>query len=445
MNNPRYSGLDPDQPGVQDFMKKLQAGILKSHGRNYSALTFFRIDINDSARRNFKHWLGSIKVTTALEQSQQTNEFKSNKANNQTIVTTLSLTHEAFKNINAPAKITPRDVAFRDGMKFSCPTRLNETTSQWENFYKKDIHGLLCISCSLRDGLEHELMVRLEEIKKFASNSNSLHIEQCYVKRSESGEPVEHFGFVDGISQPLFFKSDIKAYFDENIDARYDPSADPFQCLVVEEGPDLGFGSYLVFRKIGQDATLFNNTVATLALQTGNAEELAAAMVMGRHRDGTPVIFDKRSTKEIGAVDFLYDQDVLSNRCPLQAHIRRANPRTAKSVDRRIARRGLLFGDSPEASGLAFLAYQSDLAQQFEFIQRNWANITLASDDSGINCGIDPVSGRWSAAGVLPHTWPTPWDTEQRTKAPFSNVANVTGGEYFYTPSPAMLSQLALL
>ena len=70
----------------------------------------------------------------------------------------------------------------------------------------------------------------------------------------------------------------------------------------------------------------------------------------------------------------------------LNAHIRRANPRSTKgfessAVERhRIVRRSVRWEDcgagsgSGKVEGLVFRCYQSDIASGFEFIQRSWMN-----------------------------------------------------------------------
>ncbi len=67
---------------------------------------------------------------------------------------------------------------------------------------------------------------------------------------------------------------------------------------------------------------------------------------------------------------------------PLDAHIRRANPRTAESDQYRILRRGYSYRRSPEVAGTQdvghiFICFQRDVDRGFTTIQRRLAGEAL--------------------------------------------------------------------
>src|SRR5207245_2800913 len=82
--------------------------------------------------------------------------------------------------------------------------------------------------------------------------------------------------------------------------------------------------------------------------------------------------------------DFQDDPDARS--CPFGAHIRKVNPREGKKdvVEvPRMLRRGIPFGPAFDAApdennrGLAFLAFQTSIRSQFEFLTQHWMNSPL--------------------------------------------------------------------
>ena len=90
------------------------------------------------------------------------------------------------------------------------------------------------------------------------------------------------------------------------------------------------------------------------------------------------------------------------------------------------------FTDRPRTGvGLLFMAYQRDLAKQFEFLQGVWAN-----DDAfaRADTGIDPIIGRGAGADhVHRAAWGDPAAKTHRQR--FADFVTLKGGEYFFAPS----------
>ena len=149
-------------------------------------------------------------------------------------------------------------------------------------------------------------------------------------------------------------------------------------------------GSYLVYRKLHQDVAAFRKQLAEAAELYPGGEELLAAKLVGRWRDGTPLALSPERPDPSIASDRTAQQRVHLRRrsprgwrCPVGAHMRRANPRASlpfegKLVNRhRMIRRGIPYGeplppgaeDDGRDRGVIFMCLQASIARQFEFVQ----------------------------------------------------------------------------
>jgi Dyp-type peroxidase family len=294
----------------------------------------------------------------------------------------------------------------------------------------------------------------------------------------------EHFGFVDGLSQPEIAGyrperdgangpgNDVSAgefilgysneYFGQFTASPHlhPPDADPNRILRCG---DLGRnGTYLVVRQMEQEVAGFWNMLRARCLRPDEtpdpaAEEALAAKMFGRWRDGTPVTV---SPDRDGGVldrlnDFGFSRDAYGFNCPLGAHIRRANPRDTLLTDKkesittvkrhRMIRRGRPYGPpvadrySPDGQsrGLVFAALNANIERQFEFLQQAWIS---SPNFAGLYDEADPIlGGRTENAGVF--TMPRP-PVRQRRSGIMSHVT-VKGGAYFFMPGLAALRYLS--
>jgi deferrochelatase/peroxidase EfeB len=216
----------------------------------------------------------------------------------------------------------------------------------------------------------------------------------------------------------------------------------------VEPAQQVAAGSYLVFRKLAQDVSGFQAAIQHLARLTGQDEEYAYAMVMGRFRDGTPLAVSQvaQGHNERIPNNFNFHGDPAGTRVPLQAHIRRMNPRgdypreyhmpLTYERGHRIVRRNVSYGSESNV-GTLFACYQCDIRQQYEFLQYNWANQPQVRS---LPAGVDTIIGQGSTEqDPAAHHWST-----ASGAVPFSFQGFVTcrGGEYFFVPSLPFLQAL---
>jgi Dyp-type peroxidase family len=299
--------------------------------------------------------------------------------------------------------------------------------------------------------------------------------------------PREHFGFVDGLSNP-----DVEGVpGDDGSRKPRDGAAKPedvgnpdaegrFRKIPVGEFI-LGYPSeggevapmalphlltqdatYLVFRKLEQEVPRFHRYLEeqaksfTRALPGGlpagvSAQEFLAAKMMGRWQNGSSLIrYPDKPGSDTGNA-FGYAGDPAGARCPLGAHVRRADPRDSlgfggKTMSRhRLIRRGIPYGEylepgkqDGERRGIIFLAFNSGF-DQFEFVQQAWINF---GDDFEQGNDTDPIAGSREAGRMM-----IPGD-EATGRRPFicfdmPRFVQTRGGDYFFVPSLTGLRLLA--
>jgi Dyp-type peroxidase family len=287
----------------------------------------------------------------------------------------------------------------------------------------------------------------------------------------------EHFGFRDGISQPVIaglghtgsaehivrageFVLGYANEYNLLTDRPLVPAAaDPGGVLPPDPATgehDLGRnGTYLVMRQMQQDVAGFW-AFARDAAGAGDPTALAAKMV-GRWPSGAPLVAapDADDPAHATANGFGYARiDPDGMRCPIGAHVRRSNPRDSLdpspgtpdsiAVNRRhrLLRRGRKYGPPVDVDGLRagtaaadgadrglhFICLGANIARQFEFVQRAWVGnpkfATLYDD-------ADPLIGRHSPLGG---TFTIPARPVRRRITALPEFVTVRGGAYFFLP-----------
>jgi deferrochelatase/peroxidase EfeB len=237
-----------------------------------------------------------------------------------------------------------------------------------------------------------------------------------------NGATVEHFGFGDGGSDPVFDAAHAGTKYSNHVHVGealvgYENSADPPPPAPAPGSvAELLFnGSFLAVRKLRQDLGVLDAILARAQHGTGQGAaaldpQTLMAKMMGRWPIGHPQENWPLADENAPSVnDFLYEGDAGGSKCPLQAHIRRANPRSAAPPGLhslledgtrapRIFRRSLSYGPQRDAQGsnqdaergLVFMAYNASLAEQFEVVQR-W--LSGGNSTGGASSAPDPFLG----------------------------------------------------
>lgn len=457
------------------LLKNMQANILWAHGRNFARHVFIRFTGDRAAVRGWIRQSIAPTVTTARDQLDQIIAREKTEGLNGGQVTGFFLSAKGYKHLGLDTK--PFEGVFRRGMKSQRFNPLEAVKGSrnkdpdpdtWESGFQKEIHALVTVADTQEEvvkGAVERMRTSLMGIGEVAGIQEGVVLRRP-IPGTNQFEPVEHFGYFDGISQPLFTKRDLDKDRPENMNrAEWDPGA-PLN-LVLTDDPHTSepeaFGSYMVYRKLAQNFNVFEARVRALATALSIPEDLAGAMVVGRFKDGTPVVSANTASTDLEVLNaFNYDKDKDGFKCPFHAHIRKVNPRGGAPFSlenergRRIVRRGIPYGppmpgvvkptepnpDPAAPRGLLFMCFQRDINRQFEFIQRTWVdNVIFPKGALGPNTGDDPLIGQ--DPGEV-QRWPKSWGDEDAGQQAFNFESAVTlkGGEYFFAPSIPFIRSL---
>jgi Dyp-type peroxidase family len=271
----------------------------------------------------------------------------------------------------------------------------------------------------------------------------------------------EHFGYADGFSQPAVAGSGrpakgagVQRRFGRWRDLRVGEfvlgHVDEDGVVAGGEAALLRNGTFMVWRKLAQDVPLFRRWLRALAGEDADEEERLAGKVVGRWREGGSLVKSPDAPTRAGrGKGFLYSRDPHGLRCPLGAHVRRANPRdalgwrTERSKRHRIIRRGMPYGPAlpPDAEGdgaergLIFVCLNASISRQFELIQRHWLldgdAFGQGQDQDLLLAPADP-QGKMTVQGRPP-----------TFLGPQEQLVTTRGGEYLFVPGLAALRAIA--
>lgn len=332
-------------------------------------------------------------------------------------------------------------------------------------------------------------------------NAEGFQIHQILLGKTRPGdaEGHEHFGFLDGVSQPGI-RGCVDAEQTVPLTATSNPNEPdqglPGQDLLwpgefvfgyyaqkdgaarfTERGdirtPPIDWmkdGAFLVVRRLIQLVPEMHAGAAAVTPPGQRREQLEAQLV-GRWPNGAPVVTNPNAddpalgTDENRNNDFEFGGDRLGLVCPWAAHIRKAYPRDdvrgivnpdepttdqaeAGTQRHRMLRRGIQFGEevteqerqtkqTEEQRGLLFRCYITDIARQFEFVQKNWCNNT---DFVQSAAGHDPIIGQ--VAGGSVRTFAGVGYAGLKPTFDFKPWVTMTGGVYLFAPSLDFINSL---
>jgi Dyp-type peroxidase family len=469
-------------------LDEIQGDVLVRLQKNFQNFIFFKIIEKDSFKQVFRQHILN-RITSAMQAQEREftiQRFKELRQGTleEFLSLNVALTRSGLRQLLGA--LPSLDLAFQRGA--DDPTtieRLNDIPgSAWlPSFVSDRIDGVLLITGRHRPSVTSysNAVLRL-----LGSSVRAVYTEMGSARPgAERGH--EHFGFLDGISQP-----GIRGLTRPSKPIYQPDQGLPGQNLIwpgeflfgypgqhpddpVKEGPApkmaapwMRNGSYMVLRRLEQKVPEFRAFVRQQATRLGMDAELLAARMVGRWKSGAPLerapLRDDpalgRDDKRNNDFDF-GDDDRYQRKCPYAAHIRKAYPRNdialAEAQRHRIIRAGIPFGPEVEpgetttrhSRGLMFVCYQTSIERQFEYIQRHYANnpdFVGGKERPGggglVKPGFDPIIGQ--APGNGPRRMDEPYPNypagSRRTTLEIPNQFVVlTAAAYFFMPSISAL------
>ncbi|OYQ23855.1 hypothetical protein CHU93_16820 [Sandarakinorhabdus cyanobacteriorum] len=355
------------------------------------------------------------------------------------IISNVGLTADGLRRLGADPELVnrfPRE--FREGMAARSGLLGDMRENHPRNWILPERNGLAVLGLMAPDVRlppvelsEVDIVVQLRssssdrgalitEIKKLAAtDAVALQaVEWLEADYDPQGRFRDHFGFIDGISQPRPRPAGAQGpsigdevrrgeillgYANDRTDGAPGPFAGPRDWRRKHWADAHALqkdGSFLVLRKIGTDNDAFSQWIEasvkaindTYNLKTPMTADRLKARILGRSPDGTPPL-----PGGPGGNGFDFSADPEGTQCPLASHIRRANPRRSDfgRGTPRLLRRGMRFNQGDQR-GLMFMAYNASIAEQYEVVQRwlNGGNSTgIASAHNDPLTGVQPRDG----------------------------------------------------
>lgn len=484
----------------------IQGNIIRAYGKHRfwkARYVFLRIDDDDKGR----DFVGEITklVTTSVTWGKAPEQLEMPRA-----TTNIGFTYDGLVALGLPtASLRSFPPEFIMGMQTRKDILGDDGRSapdKWDPIWRKEqIHVWISINGQEIEDVEDRYKTIRSLVRKSdkgvvvlsghcgPDNKKNLAYQDASVIEGKKGK--EHFGFADGISDPVFEGQQLPPWRVKGRgklmqDGSWEPLATgefilghPDEAHEYPQAPVPHLlarnGTFMVYRKLHENVGSFNKLLDDQSKNFSGSRELLAAKISGRWRNnGAPVVnapddaskkeWDKRfkaaSPEEKDAMlsNFTFNDDIDGTKCPLSAHVRRINPRGSLQfgetgafqrpgalVDRRrMIRRGLPYGEvTDEASddgnhGIIFMAINADIERQFEFVQQQWIN--YANDFKEGN-DKEVLIGNHNDQSPSKVVLPVPKDSDSPpyfvTNIP--RLVETRGGEYFFIPSITALKLIA--
>ena len=486
----------------------IQGNVIRAYGHAgywYARYLFFRIDDAGKARAFLTQVAERVTSSMHADPKRNTQQVTPDATTN------VAFTFAGLQAIELPAaSLMGFPQEFAAGMQKRMSILGDEGSSapeHWDNIWHKEVHIWISINGRSDEQIEarYQWILQQNELTgqgvellsghRGAQGAEDLAFQSGAALFGPDGTPTgkEHFGYRDGISDPVFEGQPNKSkavlgrgkllagdkwaplaageFLLGHLDEAQEYPKAPMPRSLVRNG------TFMVYRKLHQNVSTFRRYLDDETSQFDGSKELLAAKFTGRWRDnGAPIVdapddaskqrWDAKfsaaddSERRRMLTDFHYNDDIDGARCPLSGHLRRMNPRGslefgqkgafntpgALADRRRMLRRGLPYGLSgPDATdedehGIIFMALNASIERQFEFVQQQWVNYGndfKEGNDKEILLGNHNGHGK-AVIPAIPGS-----DKPPHFLAKLPRFVECRGGAYFFVPSITALKLIA--
>jgi Dyp-type peroxidase family len=472
---------------------RMQGLIVRGYG-NLPSACYFVVRFGDGAAG--RAWLGALadRITLASERPTQRS-------------LNVAFTHAGLERLGMPAAaLTSFSPEFQEGMTTRHRSRIlgdhdesDPARWQWGGDADTPVHGLLMLYA-----IDDEVLAAFAADERAALEAHAITVV-THLDTFACRDFREHFGFRDGIAQPIIdglgrtgpaantvaAGEFVLGYPNQYGRIPGSPSVPASSDRVRRLPPvstngdgaaaaapgeaDFGRnGTYLVFRQLSQDVRAFWEFVAEMTRDAADAPNMGecvalASKMVGRWPNGAPLAVSPtfEDPAQANRDDFGYhEQDRYGYGCPVGAHVRRANPRdslapapadsTIVSNRHRLLRRGRTYGkpvaESMQAADiLAADDYAGERGLHFVCLNTDIARQFEFVQHTWINNpkfegmynDVDAIAGDHDKRNAGCFTIPA--EPVRRRVPGVARFVHTRGGAYFFMPGIDAVRYLAEL